>query len=240
MKTKVAFTLLLSFLLIPVYAYAQFGPAILDGVLRGFSSSRSPSSDDKQYAKTVFDINEFYPEVSRIELRAMQTRKFKKTPNEVLSAIKSLCADANGQFSGTLPVYKGVGKIIGEIKTPIGPNAYSSEFKYESYEKDERFNRLPIICSRPTGLGGGEFSLNDKPGIYKFANITYELDWNPNNNSETYVRLRITWSEDARRGVSIGSTTKQTTNPIFYQSNFKELADGLFIDAIQLTPAEMQ
>ena len=63
---------------------------------------------------------------------------------------------------------------------------------------------------------------------------------NPNNNTETYVRLRINWSEDAYRGVSVGLATKQTTNPIFYQGNFKELADGLFIDAIQLTPAEMQ
>ena len=240
MKNKLFIILSFFILSAPIPVQAQFGPAILDGVLRGFSSSRSPSSEDRQYAKTIYDINEIFPEVSRIELRAMQTRKFNKTPNEIFSAIKSLCADKNGVFSGMLPVYKGSGKIIGETRTPIGPNAYSSEYKYEKYEKDERFNLIPITCSRPTGLGGGSFSLNDKPGIYKFANVTYELDWNPNNNVETFVRLRINWSEDAHRGVSIGSSTKQTTNPIFYQGEFKMLADGLFVDAIQLTPAEMQ
>lgn len=228
-------------LVAPLPAHAQFGAAILNGVLNGISGGGgSSSSAEKPKAKTIYDVNEFFPEVSRIELRAMQTRKFNKTPSEVFSAIKSLCADKNGDFSGMFPTYKGVGKVIGETKTPIGPNAYSSEYKYESYVKDEVSSRLPITCSRPTGLGEGAFSLNDKSGIYKFANVTYDLDWNPNNISETFVRLRITWSEDVRRGVSIGSTTKQTTNPIFYQSNFKELADGLFIDAIQLTPAEMQ
>lgn len=240
MKNKPFIILLFFMLSTPISVQAQFGPAILDGVLRGLSSNRSSSSDDRQYAKTIFDINEIFPEVSRVELRAMQTRKFNKTPNEIFSAIKSLCADKNGVFSGMLPVYRGSGKITGETRTPIGPNAYSIEYKYEKYEKDERFNLIPITCSRPTTLGGGAFSLNDKPGIYKFANISYELDWNPNNNVETYVRIRINWSEDAHRGVRMGATTNQTTNPIFYQGNFKELADGLFIDAIQLTPAEMQ
>jgi hypothetical protein len=37
-----------------------------------------------------------------------------------------------------------------------------------------------------------------------------------------------------------GGGTAQATNPIFYQTNFKKLADGLCINVIQLTPAEMQ
>jgi hypothetical protein len=32
----------------------------------------------------------------------------------------------------------------------------------------------------------------------------------------------------------------QSTDPAVYNKIFKEIADGLFIDAIELTPAEMQ
>jgi len=239
MKNRLLWVIVGGSLGLPLQVNAQFGAAILNGVLNGLSSGGSSATTEKPRAKTIYDVNEFFPEVSRIELRTIQTRKFKKSSSQVFSAIKSLCADANGRFSGMLPVYKGSGKVIAEKKTPIGSNAYTSEFTYEKYEKDERFSLMPITCIRPTGLGGGEFSMSGKPGIFRYAILKYELDWNPGGDIETTVRMRISWSEDPIEG-RVGGGSAQTTNPIFYQSNFKELADGLFIDAIELTPAEMQ
>jgi hypothetical protein len=200
MKNKLHLILAGSFLFTTFTAHAQFGAAILDGVLKGISSSgRGSSSEDKQYAKDIYDAKVIFPEVSRIQLRAIQTRKFKKSSTEVVSAIKSMCADANGQFS----------------------------------------NMNSITCVRRTSMGGGMFSINDKPGIYKLTLLKYEVDSNPSNNTETTVRLRINWLENDFDAV-LGNGSKQTTNAIFYQTNFKELADGLFIDAIELSPAEMQ
>jgi len=68
-------------------------------------------------------------------------------------------------------------------------------------------------------------------GSYK---TTFSLDTNYPESTTTTLRVRVS-------DFSIGSPTEtQSTNPAFYSKIFKEIADGLFIDAIELTPAEMQ
>ena len=51
-----------------------------------------------QEAVYKYSAAELFPEVTPIQLRAMQTRKFKKSYAEVLAAIKTSCADANGEI----------------------------------------------------------------------------------------------------------------------------------------------
>lgn len=161
-----------------------------------FPISDSHAQTEK-WAKTVLSAQEIFPEVSRINLRAMQTRKFKKSKNEVFSAIETLCKDRDGNFS-----------------------------------------RNDFACIRPTSMGGGEFSISDKPNIYKYAVVRYELAESPESKEETIVRMRISWSTERYTGSEYES--RQTTDVRYYNGNFKDLADGLFIDAIPLNPIEMQ
>lgn len=220
-------------LLAPSVSNAQFGAAILQGLGRAVTSPSSSSSSPSGDGIGVIDAEELFPEVSRVELKAIQTRKFNKSPKEVFSAIKSLCADKSGLFSGALPVYKGIGKPLGSNKKTNVSN--DEEVKYSEYE---RVGDSPLNCIRKTGLGGGQFRISNSPEErYRFAVLGYELSWNPADAKETIVRMRIRWSRFNMIG---GGTSEQTTAATFYQTNFKELADGMFIDAIQLTPAEMQ
>jgi len=214
---------------------AQVGSAALSGALQGLSTGSSRSESTPAIAKAVYDPAELFPEVTRIQLRAMQTRTFKKTPSEVFAAITSLCRDSNGQMTGMLPMYKGVGKVIGETRTPLSANAYTSVYKYERYEKDAVSASLAPTCYRATGLGGGEFSIKGQPGIYKGVQVMHELDWDPNEPTAVVVRMRISWATYV-----VGPPSKQTTNAAFYQRAFKDLADGLFIDAIELNPQAME
>lgn len=212
----------------------NIGGAILDGLFRGITSPSSSSSASPKDNVAIIDAKELFPEVSRIELKVIQTRKFKKAPNEIFAGIKSLCADKSGQFGGILPVYKGVGKPIGmNNKVSI---ANTEEVKYEKYELATNYG--PLVCIRKTGIGGGQFLISNNPrDRYRYAILKYELEWNPADTSETIVRMRINWSTIQVAG---HGDSDQTTALMFYQANFKELADGMFIDAIQLTPAEMQ
>ena len=63
---------------------------------------------------------------------------------------------------------------------------------------------------------------------------TFSLDTNYPESTTTTLRVRV--SEFQSRS----QTEAQSSDPAVYTKIFKEIADGLFIDAIELTPAEMQ
>jgi len=229
---------IVTFLIIfPTTATAlDIGGAILEGLRRGINSppphpSQKPVKDDL----AVIDYKELFPQVSRIELKTIQTRKFKKSADEIFEGIKSLCADKSGVFGGVLPKYQGV-----ENPAVLEKSVDVTGVERARYEKYKRIDFGPLYCMRRTVIGGGEFLISTDPhSKYKYANIKYELDWDPTDTAETTVRMRISWSTTNVPGYGNGSS-EQTTAAFFYQANFKELADGLFIDAIQLSPAEIQ
>jgi hypothetical protein len=78
----------------------------------------------------------------------------------------------------------------------------------------------------------------------KLIRLTYlvEYDASPDKHSpqdSTIVRMRIYFIKGERQGVRI-LNEPQVTNPAYYQREFKDLADALFVSAIELTPTEMQ
>jgi hypothetical protein len=63
---------------------------------------------------------------------------------------------------------------------------------------------------------------------------TFSLDTNYPESTTTTLRVRVSNFLNRSQGEA------QSTDPAVYNKIFKEIADGLFIDAIELTPAEMQ
>jgi len=149
--------------------------------------------------------------VSRLELRTMQTRKFKKSPAVVIKAISELNKDKGNKCVGIAePKYTCQGSlknvVVGNstIQKCIAPDGVSSGLVKTTIATGD--------CSNTLGL-----------------NANYEIDTNFPANTETIVRIRLS-----------NSSTPQVTDPQQYSRLFKEIADGLFIDAVELTPAEMQ
>lgn len=148
--------------------------------------------------------------ITRIELRAIQSRRFLKPPEAITNAIIALNKDNGNKCAAIAPIEY---KCEGEIKN----NSSGSK-----------------ICIANDGNSPGKIIKIDKleDGYCqdrRGVKYSYEMDYNYPNNTETTLRIRI-------------STQKipQATNVEIYNSAFKEIADGLFIDAIELTPAEMQ
>lgn len=74
--------------------------------------------------------------------------------------------------------------------------------------------------------------------------LTYlvEYDASPDKHSpqeSTIVRIRIYFVKGERQSVRM-LNEPQVTNPAYYQREFKDLADALFVSAIELNPTEMQ
>ncbi len=161
------------------------------------------------------------PQVSRLELRAMQTRKFAKPPQAVASSINELYKDKNQQCLGVqAPTYAcpsgiSISKAINGKPTTYCANPDGTPAAEQKMIKH--------VALSPDGFCMG--------GRYK---TTFSLDTNYPESTTTTLRVRVS-------DFTIGSPTEtQSTNPAVYNKIFKEIADGLFIDAIELTPAEMQ
>ncbi|MBU3603471.1 hypothetical protein [Polynucleobacter sp. AP-Kaivos-20-H2] len=150
-------------------------------------------------------------DTSRLELRAMQTRKFLKSPTVVVKAITELNKDKGSKCVGlSVPKYTCQGTmqdvVVGDktVKKCMAADGVSSGLvKMQSSVAE---------CTNSTGM-----------------NASYEIDSNFPANNQTIVRIRLS-----------NSSNPQIADPTVYSRIFKEIADGLFIDAIQLTPAEMQ
>ncbi len=78
--------------------------------------------------------------------------------------------------------------------------------------------------------------------LREFEKLSYRVEYEltPDKvspTSQTIVRMRIYFPK-SKSGYR--SDEPQVTNAGYYQREFKDLADTLFISAIELTPAEMQ
>ncbi|MBU3603470.1 hypothetical protein [Polynucleobacter sp. AP-Kaivos-20-H2] len=150
-------------------------------------------------------------DINRLELRAMQTRKFLKSPTVVVKAITELNKDKGSKCVGlSVPKYSCQGTMqdvtVGDkvVKKCMAPDGVSSGIIKMQSSSGE--------CTSSTGM-----------------NASYEIDSNYPANTQTIVRIRLS-----------SSSNPQIADPAAYSRIFKQIADGLFIDAIQLTPAEMQ
>lgn len=217
MKNKFFIAIVVSALSIDVMAQELLGHLI--------QALRTPTPSSSSRPKvSILEYSEYFPPVTRLQLQAMQTRRFNKSPKDIFKTIESICKDSNGVFEGQMPVYVGVGQ-----PTIINKNGQA----VLTYKKYELVNP-PISCAMPLS---SEIAFSNKPSdTFKYSVLQYEFNWKYLDESQTDIRIRLGWAPyPSPRDVTSG----QTTLDRFYQGNFKLLADGLFVDAIQLTPAEI-
>jgi hypothetical protein len=177
---------------------------------------------------------------SRLELRAMQTRKLSKTPQVVITAISELYKDNNMQCSSRNVSYKLIGYRMGSLEMIPMPGVPGGKTgNYNHYFKGiEVANPGVIRCTNGDTYelrtdpvlkqDGKEFVLNNTEYSAFVLKLNYGGEFT-NMPNTTIVRARI-----------MSGDKKQSTDPKTYQNIFKKIADGLFIDAIHLNPAEMQ
>lgn len=172
-------------------------------------NSKSPTQEKSDLFVADADINNS-KKVSRIELRAMQTRRFIKAPDILAKSIIELNKD-NGN------------KCIS-----VAPIQYKCEGVLKTNSNGKR------ICASLDGKASGGILKNElaEDGYCqddKGTKYSFEIDYNFPENTESTLRIRISTPK-----------IRQVSNADAYTTLFKEIADGLFIDAIELTPAEMQ
>lgn len=201
----------------------RIGKTIASPIPRSVSSGgnacRAGSSHDAFFDCATAPDNS--RQVSRLELRAMQTRKFAKPPHTVANSINELYKDKSQQCVGVrAPTYScpsGIShsKIINGKPTTYCANSDGTPAADQKMTKH--------IALNPDGfcIGGG-------------YQTTFSLDTNYPESTTTTLRVRV--SEFQSRS----QTEAQSSDPAVYTKIFKEIADGLFIDAIELTSAEMQ
>lgn len=160
------------------------------------------------------------PALSRLELRAMQSRKFDKPPQDVAKSINELYKDKSQQCVG--------------VAAPV--MTCSSGIMMRRFLNGKQSN----FCANPNGSPAADQQMIKHPSqtdgfcFGQGFKATFSID--PGNPSQTSTILRIRIA-DLKNSTSAES---QITDPQAYSLLFKEIADGLFIDAIVLTPAEMQ
>jgi hypothetical protein len=192
-------------------ANAQFGGAILQGVLQGLgnvinSPSKTAAPKDVEPEKVAQPVEE----PTRLQLRAIQTRKFNKPPQQVVDSIKELSKD------------KGWSCLAW----------YAPSYRCDGVMKMNR-DQNSRTCFAPDGVSPGNMVKNtvmDQTSNRCYTNkgnqVSFEFDTNYPKSDETILRIRIN-----RPG------TGPLVNPEMYNLLFKEIADGLFIDAIEINPA---
>lgn len=170
-------------------------------------------------------------EPSMLQIKSMQTRFFEKPFNEVVAAILEDSTNKNFQCRGAAvkspPPYAPI-NLQGEV-IKGKPSMRVDGWKEVT---------LDMKCSRINDAGSQEYvwELTPNPilGPQSF-DMGSTPQPNPKDIKGTTVRLRIYVSNYARNIDSAQVFRDET-----YRNNFKNLADALFINAIELTPQVMQ
>ena len=177
---------------------------------------------------------------SRLELRAMQTRKFNKPPQVVAASIIELYKDSNMQCSSRNVSYKLIDYRMGPLEMIPMPSVPGGKVgNYKHYFKGiEVANPGVVRCANGDSYelrtdpvkrqDGKEFVLNNTEFNALALKLNYGGDF-ADMPKTTIVRVRI-----------VNDDKKQSTDPEKYQILFKKIANGLFVDAIELNPTEMQ
>lgn len=156
----------------------------------------------------IYSVSVFSAEMSPLQLKAMQTRKFSKPAGEVLEAIKVSGEDNDGTCHTEMSelLEKGIQKSI-EVFC-----------MYSKLPKPDPYAMVPII-----GTLRALKDLNAQES--ELGMVKYQVS--VSKNSETIVRMRI-YGRDGQTPI---------TKPEIYSQEFKLIADALFIQAIEINPA---
>ncbi len=147
-------------------------------------------------------------EMTPLELKAMQTRKFSKSAAEVLEAIKVSGEDNDGSCQTEMSelLDRGIQKSV-EVFC-----------MYSKVPKPDPYAMLPIVG---TIRALKELSAQES----EIGMVKYQVS--VSKNKETIVRMRI-YGRDGQSAI---------TAPEIYSQEFKRIADALFIQAIEINPA---
>ena len=244
MKNKIV---LLVFLALSSTAFAA--DDIISGLIRGISNAMECTPPDPAN-NPVEEI----AQPSRLELRQMQTRKFNKDPASVAKAIQEMYKDQGLSCpAAVVPMYSCEGMISAKqvkgvmVQECLAPDG-KSPGKYVKSQIAQTYERMP--CRSKTISYDEKKKVRDKACnlvLLSYTDTFYEFDTNYPKNTETTVRIRmkatnktmndrIGWDTQREKGY----INQDVIDPEAYSKAFKEIADGLFVDAIQLTPAEMR
>lgn len=155
--------------------------------------------------------NSFAAEMTPIQLKALQTRKFTKPASEVLEAIKVSGEDNDGTCHTELSelLEKGIQKSV-EVFC-----------MFTKLPKPDPYARVPII-----GTIRALKDLNAQES--ELGMVKYQVS--VAKNKDTIVRMRI-YGRDGQTPI---------TKPEIYSEEFKRIADALFIQAIEINPATQE
>lgn len=170
-------------------------------------------------------------QVTPLQLRVMQTRKFAKTPNEVEKAIITNCQDMGGTATmGLSSPYHGQNQGMCRLtmgtndRNPIAlPSLTDSFAKLGSTSQTVRRIDYEITFTPAQAPKGPSVSVKD--GKVQMIQQTT----NAAAPTETTVRMRMYAAGEG-----------QITDPKTYADAFKTLGDSLFIQAIEINPATQQ
>lgn len=150
-------------------------------------------------------------EMTPLELKAMQTRKFAKPAVDVLEAIKVSGEDNDGQCHTELAelLDKGVMKTV-EVFC-----------MFTKMPANDPYAKVPII--------GTLRALKDlTTQETELGMVKYQVS--VSKNKETIVRMRIMGRDNVT----------PINKPEIYSQEFKRIGDALFIQAIEINPAKQE
>lgn len=231
-----------------VFSTSAMADDIISGLIRGIGArmectpeSAEASNPEKQEPPT------------RLELRQMQTRKFMASPDKVAKAIREIYKDQGLNCPAAVaPIYSCEGvlshkSVGGVMKATCLSMDGRSPGKYVKSPIGNVYETMP--CRSRTISYDEKKPARDKNChliILSYYDTTYEFETNAPMNTETTLRLRIKRTHNTHNDRIGWDTERQKSivnadvyDPEVYNTAFKEIADGLFIDAIKLTPAEM-
>lgn len=158
--------------------------------------------------------------VTPLQLRALQTRKFTKPIGEVGEAIKT-----DGEDRGrACTIYSGPQPLNAKVVLPKLAGQCTLKAKPAKTGGATAASFIPFIG----GLVAAGMQSAAMDEMYaQVSSIKYDMTGT--KPDETVVRMRI-----------YNLKQEQITDPEIYSKEFKGIADAMFIQAIELTPAEQQ
>ncbi len=168
------------------------------------------------------------PPLTSLELRAMQTRRFNKSPWVLKNAIEEMFKDNNGICSSSGPMtfypigqkFKMENGVMLQLVEGYGPgkgiiNCVMSSTAYE----------FEMTAKPPSKPADGQLLPYD-PGMLTGMPTQFKIE-------SSDIRLRIKAQGGRRHGI-------QDTNPEGYRTIFKKIADQVFVEALEIDPAVIE
>jgi len=177
---------------------------------------------------TLTVANDERPAPTPLQLKMMQTRIFKKSPNTVMSAIKTNMEDAGATMCAIVPI-----EFDTDGSQLVNSGTIQCHFPYKQ-SKSSGTGAASALAFIPF-VGGiaasamiqSDLAASQAEQEKQIRQISYDVS-SQRGVAETTVRMRITLGL---------ADQKQATFPETYDSRFKAIADSLFIEALPVKAA---